>query len=79
MILVQSSGLIPTTVLNPIRFIAQLLTVISMAALGLGVDIHSLKKAGWRIISASICSLFILGVCSFIMIKAINLSFKKRF
>ncbi len=44
MMLVRSSGLIPEKTINPIKLIAQLLTVISMAALGLGVDIHSLKK-----------------------------------
>ncbi|MET3560074.1 putative integral membrane protein (TIGR00698 family) [Bartonella japonica] len=74
MMLIRSSELVPATAIDLIKFIAQLLTVISMAALGLGVDIRSLKKTGWRIISASICSIFILGVCSFIMIKWINLN-----
>ncbi|WP_208432661.1 YeiH family protein [Bartonella taylorii] len=69
MMLVRSSGLIPEKTINPIKLIAQLLTVISMAALGLGVDIHSLKKAGWRVILASTCSILILGICSLIMIQ----------
>ncbi|AGF75361.1 YeiH family protein [Bartonella vinsonii] len=74
MMLVRSSGLIPTTALNPIKTNAQLFTVISMAALGLGVDIRSLKKAGWRVILASICSILILAACSLIMIKLIDLN-----
>ncbi|WP_375625654.1 YeiH family protein [Bartonella sp. MU37NMGALS] len=74
MMLVRSSDLIPEKALNPIKLIAQLLTVISMAALGLGVDIRSLKKAGWRVILASTCSILTLGACSLIMIKLIDLN-----
>ncbi|QEE08535.1 YeiH family putative sulfate export transporter [Bartonella kosoyi] len=74
MMLVRSSNLIPETALNPIKFIAQLFTVISMAALGLGVDIRSLKKAGWRVILASTCSIIILGICSLIMIQLNDLN-----
>ncbi len=69
MMLVRSSDLIPEKTINPIKLIAQLLTVISMAALGLGVDLHSLKKAGWRVILVSTCSILILGICSLIMIQ----------
>ncbi|WP_375641609.1 YeiH family protein [Bartonella sp. CM100XJJH] len=74
MMLIRSSGLIPEAAINPIRLIAQLFTVISMAALGLGVDIRSLKKAGWRVILASTCSILTLGACSLIMIKLIDLN-----
>ncbi|CDO39635.1 hypothetical integral membrane protein [Bartonella henselae] len=74
MMLIRSSDLIPEKTLIPIRFIAQLFTVISMAALGLGVDIRSLKKAGWRVILASTCSILILGVCSLIMIQLNDLN-----
>ncbi|MGF7157540.1 YeiH family protein [Bartonella heixiaziensis] len=74
MMLIRSSGLIPETAINPIRLIAQLFTVISMAALGLGVDIRSLKKAGWRVILASTSSILFLGVCSLIMIGLIDLN-----
>ncbi|WP_442855941.1 hypothetical protein [Bartonella sp. JB63] len=37
---------IPTTALIPINFITQLFIIISMAGLGLNVDIRSFKKAG---------------------------------
>ncbi|WP_455475966.1 YeiH family protein [Bartonella sp. B17] len=73
MMFIRSSGVITAMAITPIKFITQLFTVISMAALGLGVDIHSLKKAGFRVIFASICSIITLGVCSFIMIKLIDL------
>ncbi|EJF75429.1 YeiH family putative sulfate export transporter [Bartonella alsatica] len=74
MMLIRSSDLIPETALTPIKFIAQFFTVISMAALGLSTDIRSLKKAGWRIILASTCSILVLGVCSFIMIQLNDLN-----
>ncbi|WP_406603928.1 YeiH family protein [Bartonella gliris] len=74
MMLIRSSELIPETALNPIRLIAQLFTVVSMAALGLGVDIRSLKKAGWQVILASTSSILLLGICSLIMIKLIDLN-----
>lgn len=69
MMLARSSGLITEIALSPIKFIAQLFTVISMAALGLSVDIRSLKKAGWRVILTSFCSIIVLGICSLIMIQ----------
>ncbi|PIT70791.1 YeiH family protein [Bartonella tribocorum] len=74
MMLMRSSKLIPDTTLNPIKLIAQLFTVISMAALGLSVDIRSLKKAGRRVILASTCSIIILGICSLIMIQLNDLN-----
>ncbi|WP_409361513.1 YeiH family protein [Bartonella heixiaziensis] len=74
MMLIRSSELIPETAINPIRLIAQLFTVISMAALGLGVDIRSLKKAGGRVILASTSSILLLGVFSLIMIGLIDLN-----
>ncbi|WP_208434980.1 YeiH family protein [Bartonella phoceensis] len=74
MMLARSSSLIPETTLTPIKFIAQLFTVISMAALGLSVDISALKKAGWCVILASIFSIMILGICSLIMIQLNDLS-----
>ncbi|MCL6229954.1 YeiH family protein [Bartonella bilalgolemii] len=72
MMLIRSAELIPTTALTPINFITQLFTIISMAGLGLSVDIRSLKKAGWRVICASISSIFILSIFSILMIKLFN-------
>ncbi|WP_212111157.1 YeiH family protein [Bartonella queenslandensis] len=74
MMLIRSSGLISETAINPIKLIAQMFTIISMAALGLGVDIRSLKKAGSRVILASTCSIIILGICSLIMIQLNDLN-----
>ncbi|WP_375657426.1 putative sulfate exporter family transporter, partial [Bartonella sp. CM120XJJH] len=74
MMLIRSSGLIPETAINPIKLTAQVFTIISMAALGLGVDIRSLKKAGWRVILASTCSIIILWSFRLIMIQLNDLN-----
>ena len=57
----RSLGMIPNIYLGPIATTASLLTVISMAALGLGVDVHSVAKAGGRVSATAVLSLFILG------------------
>lgn len=53
----RSLGLIPAVAIGPISKIATLLTVVSMAALGLGVDIRSLARSGVRVTGAAVLSL----------------------
>ena len=49
MIGIRSTGLVPASVIGPIATGATMLTVISMAALGLGVDVRAVSKAGGRV------------------------------
>jgi len=58
----RSLGAIPTAVLKPASDAATGLTIISMAALGLGVDVRVVAKAGPRAISVVTLSLAVLGV-----------------
>jgi uncharacterized integral membrane protein (TIGR00698 family) len=60
----RSSGLIPTIVLGPIAQAANLLTIISMAALGLGVDIRVVAQAGGRVTAAVTISILLLAAIS---------------
>ncbi len=60
----RSAGLIPTVLLTPLATVANLLTIVSMAALGLGVDIRSVAKAGPRVTGAVILSLLALAAIS---------------
>ena len=69
----RSSGLIPAPLLHPIARTAAALTTISMAALGLGVDVRVVAKAGPRIASAVTVSLLVLGVISLVLIRAIGI------
>ncbi|WP_176590275.1 YeiH family protein [Sphingobium sp. EM0848] len=57
----RSLGLVPTAAIAPISHIATVLTIVSMAALGLGVDVRTVAKAGCRVTAAVILSL--LGLC----------------
>ncbi|MEG3164003.1 putative sulfate exporter family transporter [Sphingomonas sp. PB2P19] len=61
----RSLGLIPSIAIMPISQIATLLTVVSMAALGLGVDVRTVAKAGGRVTGAVILSLIGFGGISF--------------
>ena len=74
MVALRSIGAIPTAALPKIATAANLLTVVSMAALGLGVDIRVVAKAGPRVIFTVVASLAALGVISFALIEALNLA-----
>ena len=65
----RSVGLIPQDLLKPLATAASILTTISMAALGLGVDVRVVAKAGIRVTAAVTASLLVLGVISFGLIR----------
>src|SRR5258708_39343529 len=65
---VRSLGLIPESLLAPLKSTAAILTTVSMAALGLGVDVRVVANAGARVTTAVTASLIVLGVISFILI-----------
>ena len=65
----RSLGLIPLNVVEPVRTVASILTTIAMAALGLGVDVRTVAKAGLRVTTAVTISLIFLGVISFALIR----------
>ncbi len=60
----RSLGWIPKGLLPPMAVAANLLTVISMAALGLGVDVRTVAQAGARVTAAVVVSLLALGSIS---------------
>ena len=68
----RSAGLIPTPALAPIAIVANRLTVVSMAALGLGVDIRTVAKAGPRVTAAVTLSLTALAAISYALIRLIG-------
>src|SRR6478609_5329682 len=57
---VRSAGLIPDAILRTILPVATALTVVSMAALGLGVDLKVLARVGGRVTLAVTLSLMVL-------------------
>ena len=69
----RSFDLIPHAALAPASLAATWLTVVSMAALGLGVDVRVISKAGPRVIAVVTLSLIGLGAVAFGLIHAIGL------
>ena len=67
--LARSLGFIPQDLLRPLRTVAAVLTTIAMAALGLGVDVRVVAKAGLRVASAVTLSLVVLGLISYALIR----------
>jgi uncharacterized integral membrane protein (TIGR00698 family) len=68
----RSLGLMPPPVLAPVATVANLLTVVSMAALGLGVDVRIVAKSGPRVTAAVTASLLVLGAISLALIFALG-------
>jgi uncharacterized integral membrane protein (TIGR00698 family) len=71
---IRTAGWIPTPILEPTAFLANLLTTVSMAALGLGVDIRVVANAGLRVTTAVTGSLVVLGIISFGLIRLIGVA-----
>jgi uncharacterized integral membrane protein (TIGR00698 family) len=70
----RSLGLVPVAAVAPIGGVATLLTVVSMAALGLGVDVRTVATAGARVTAAVILSLLGLATISLGLLAALHLS-----
>ena len=74
MLAVRSLGLIPDILIDPIKLLAGSLTTIAMAALGLGVDVRVVARAGGRVTAAVTCSLVMLAVISVVLIRALGVA-----
>ncbi len=70
----RSAGLIPMVALAPLKLTAATLTTISMAGLGLGVDVFAVAKAGGRVTAAVTLSLIVLGVISYGLIRLLGIA-----
>lgn len=73
MIGLRSMDLIPQTFLLPIAAASSLLTVISMAALGLQTDIRAVARAGGRAVGTVILSLAVLILLGLALIRLLGL------
>jgi uncharacterized integral membrane protein (TIGR00698 family) len=73
MVALRSASLIPSRALPTIGELATIFTIISMAALGLGVDVRTVSKAGGPVTVTVILSLVALGSVSFTLIRLLGL------
>ncbi|AHZ80414.1 UPF0324 membrane protein [Brucella suis 63/252] len=74
MMALHSLHLIPEAILPAIQYASMLLTIISMAALGLGVDIRSVASAGGRVTLTAILSLIALCCISLGLIHMLGVA-----
>lgn len=68
MMTARSLGLLPEAALGPVKQASTLLTIISMAALGLSVNLRTVFAAGGRVLLAGVLSLLALGGLSATML-----------
>jgi uncharacterized membrane protein YadS len=68
----RSIGMIPHALLGPAHSAASFLTIMSMAALGLGVDARAVLQAGARVAAVVVLSLAGLGAVSFVLIRVLG-------
>ncbi|WP_428393202.1 YeiH family protein [Lichenicoccus sp.] len=68
----RAVGLIPPMAIAPLKTVAALLTTISMAALGLGVDVRVVARAGAAVTTAVTLSLLLLCGMSLALIWALH-------
>ncbi|WP_454886610.1 YeiH family protein [Sphingomonas oryzagri] len=74
LVVARSAGLVPEAAVAPAGHVATMLTVVSMAALGLGCDIRTVARAGGRVTAAVILSLLVLGAIGWGLIRLLGLA-----
>lgn len=72
-VMCRSFGLVPPWMVAPMSNVATMLTVVSMAALGLGVDVRSVTRAGAPVTAAVLLSLAALGGIAFALVGVLHL------
>jgi uncharacterized integral membrane protein (TIGR00698 family) len=70
----RSAGLMPHQILGPTARAASLLTIVAMAALGLGVNVRTVASSGARVTGAVTISLVLLGAISLGLIRALGIT-----
>ena len=69
----RSMGIIPATLAGSVRDLSRLLTIVAMAALGLGVDVRAVARAGSRVSLTVVLSLAALVLMSVGMIALLGI------
>ena len=67
-------GLVDAGLAGTMGKAATMLTILSMAALGLGIDLRRVLRAGPRVTAAVVLSLGVLVVASYAMVLLLNLA-----
>lgn len=67
----RSTGLLPAAVAGPLREVSRAMTVVAMAALGLGVDVRALRGVGRPVVGTVVASLVVILVASLVVVKVV--------
>ncbi|MFK3737228.1 YeiH family protein [Massilia sp. TN1-12] len=73
LLVLRSLGWIPQAALGPAHDVANVLTIMAMAALGLGVDVRAVLRAGGRVAAVVVVSLLGLAAASYALIRLLGL------
>jgi uncharacterized integral membrane protein (TIGR00698 family) len=73
LLVLRSLGLIPNAILPVTGWFATWLTVLAMAALGLGVDVRTVARSGGPVTLAVVLSLVLIGIISVTMIHVLRI------
>ncbi len=69
----RSAGVLPVAALPPLAWLSTALTIVSMAALGLGVDVRTVARAGPAVTATVTLSLVMLLVVSLVLIRVLGI------
>jgi uncharacterized integral membrane protein (TIGR00698 family) len=69
----RSAGMIPDGLVEPLEMTAKVLTIISMAALGLSVDMRTILSSGGRVLAAGTISLAVLVAISLLLLHLLGI------
>ena len=72
LVAVRSTGVVPPVVVDAFGWVATVLTVVAMAALGLGTDLRVVARSGARVSAVVVASLLLLLVLSYGLIRAVG-------
>jgi uncharacterized membrane protein YadS len=70
---VRATGVVPAPVVDMARTVSGALTVVAMAALGLGVDVRVLGRVGGRVTATAMGGLVLLLGISLLLVRGLHI------
>ena len=71
MALLRAFGLVPPEFVEPVRTASRVLTIVALAALGLGVDLNDVRRVGARVAATAAGGIAILFAAATLLVRTI--------
>ncbi|MBA3889752.1 MAG: putative sulfate exporter family transporter [Gemmatimonadaceae bacterium] len=71
MALLRATGVVPEALVDPVRSVSRVLTIVALAALGLGVDFRAAGRYGTRVAGAAACGILILFATATLLVLTV--------